>query len=215
MPDLTHALSSNHGYWTSRKLSPQERSFILPFEDPLLPLAWFFRKISSSSYALDIVTISRHVSPSLVPSNGERQLEGDQRARVSKSNEVMVFTSFDLDEETRQPDLEAHLISLNSPEMNGSELFGVQMIAPRIYFTERPFDSEKIVKIPKFEDGNGSGSTWTRLTIPQFLDLPYDPGHSSRDKSVLYRGEVAPSIFNVLTGRLYVCRPNGLHVIQY
>ncbi|KZT35285.1 hypothetical protein SISSUDRAFT_186229 [Sistotremastrum suecicum HHB10207 ss-3] len=209
MPVLTHSLLSAYELWTRRRSLPREKPFPYPFEDAQRTIPSGFRKISTHSHAFD--TVAMNPRPSKDP--GEESVGGAQRASDDSDSLSLTRVSFHLPQETREVE---NVLYPHGSTPNGTVVYGTHILAPGVYFTVADLDSDHAAMVPKFEDGHGHGSCWVQLTIPEYLDLPGPPpSRSERDINALYQDDPAPSLFNVGTGRLYVCHPKGLHVIQY
>ncbi|KZS92819.1 hypothetical protein SISNIDRAFT_550336 [Sistotremastrum niveocremeum HHB9708] len=210
MPVLTHSLSSAHKCWSSRKILVGDKPFLLTSKYTRLTMLSPHRTISPSSHVFDIIAVNPYDTWYDVAVK-EQLIENCKNDDHSSCFGISRLT-FHLHQTTQVECL--HFPDHSHYPILKFVVLGPDILDPGIYFTNSPLDSGKIVITSKFEDGHGHGSSVVQLTIPGYLDLPVRR-NERLDNHALYQGDRAPSIFNVLTGKLYVCRPEGLHVFQY
>ncbi|KZT35273.1 hypothetical protein SISSUDRAFT_1051602 [Sistotremastrum suecicum HHB10207 ss-3] len=210
MPPLSHSLSSAIDAWPLRKVQHQERPFKFPFTSARWTNPAGFRKLSTSSSIFDIIAIDPFEKREEL-AFGDIEIHNSAPSPNTRLHQI----SFHLSDGTR--DVES-LRSLQEgwKDHISSVVFGTHVLAPNIYMRVDDLNSAHAALVPKFEDGHGHGSCWVQLAIPGYLDLAVLPEDlSQRDNKIVYRGDPYPSLVDVRTGKLYVCRPEGLHVLQY
>ncbi|KZT33188.1 hypothetical protein SISSUDRAFT_1132700 [Sistotremastrum suecicum HHB10207 ss-3] len=168
-----------------------------------------FRYSSNSSWILDVLMLGRtSISEEL-----------DSAASAPPDNRALVRVSFDSSHDwTAHNETTDTLIVKSSPDNKSSH--GNFRMSGSVFsrtFLDGADQSGLIVSVPKFEDGNGSGSSLVRLSVPADS---WTADSTSVDEDVpedtrRFRSTLGPAAFDELTGRLYVSHPRGFQILQY
>ncbi|KZT40213.1 hypothetical protein SISSUDRAFT_529890 [Sistotremastrum suecicum HHB10207 ss-3] len=201
MPLLVHGMSVDIVHWSCREIKPREipRSifpFRQGFDGGMLPMG--FRALSDSTWVLDVVIVGEYVNLEC------REPDDKQSLIVSR-------VSFDLSDWSQTSDFLEY--SLADPQETNFLPHGNHRLAGSAFFILLESNRCQIVA-PKFGNGNGHAMGWVQLDVPPALSIRV-PAASYKMRPDGEDWKAVVSAFDMKMGKLYICLPDGLHVLQY
>lgn len=182
--------------WTS-PFTPETGSDPESYEGKMFPMG--FRRLSDSFWILDVL-ISGDIAETSDP---DAPPDRSALARVSYDLSENWTAQIEMIDATSISPDDTNLIPQGSHRLAGSVFF---------FSTDK---SDFPLVVGKFDDGNGNGTGWTRLSLPEELWTTESadgiPGPAEDTK----RLRSTPAIFYELTGQLYIGHPQGFEIIQY
>lgn len=214
MPALTHGRSTDPSNWPEIEITPTKlRRSAIPYDHAVVLPIGYRPSLTSSSWFLDLFVRGK---PRIKPDRPQRDPDSDVEDEYADdpnppySREPVVSRmSFDLADWTSEVEFLPFDVIKEARDANfwfrGNYFFGTIHCA----LSE---SGEWQAIVPKFDDGNGHAPSWVKLILPDGVKAMLPESLSPRMK---WEPSLKNTLFDMRTGRLFICLSDGLHILHY